>query len=221
MARRLSKRDEARSLDAAERALGLVRYGRETKRDVVLREEWEQRFSSLGRLIPPVEPPEGLFRAVEARIEMDAAVEAANAATAHAGRWRAAAFGLGGIAALFALFIAMPQPDTGERFVAVVYSDAEATRPGMIVQFDTLAGVATIIPMPLERETGTSFEMWHLPEGEERPFSIGLLPEAPLTSRQIRARPGDIFAISREPAGGSPSGQPTEALFHGTVTVVE
>ncbi|MEO1317798.1 MAG: anti-sigma factor [Pseudomonadota bacterium] len=216
-----SKREEARALDAAERALGLVARSRENKRERALREDWEQRFASLGRLIPPVAPPDGLFRAIEARIETEEATAALAGAHAQAGRWRAAAFGIAGIAALLALYIAVPQPDTGERFVAVVYSDAEATRPGMIVQLDVAAGVATVIPMPLDRETGTSYEMWQLPEGADRPFSVGLLPEEPLTTREIRARPGDIFAISREPAGGSPTGQPTEPLFHGTVVIAE
>ncbi|MEM7497536.1 MAG: anti-sigma factor [Pseudomonadota bacterium] len=221
MARRPSKREEARSLDAAERALGLVPRGRESKRDTELREEWEQRFAGLGRLIPPVDPPAGLFRAIEGRIVAQEASAAVTAAMAYAGRWRAAALGLAGIAALLGLYIAAPQPDTGERFVAVVYSDAEATQPGMIVQMDTTTGVATIIPMPLERQTGTSYEIWHLPEGTGPPLSVGLLPDEPLTTRQIRARPGDVFAISREPAGGSPTGEPTEPLFHGTVEVAD
>ncbi|MEM6678929.1 MAG: sigma-70 family RNA polymerase sigma factor [Pseudomonadota bacterium] len=219
-----ARREDERSLSAAERALGLVSRREETPREEVLREEWEHRFAGLGAVIAPVQPPPGMLHGVEARIETVEATESLDAAEERAFRWRAATLGLGALVVVLGSFLGYAPAglrSAPEHYFAVVYEDANPTRPGMIMQFDVAEGVTTVIPMPLEQQIGTSFEIWQRPADGERPFSLGLLPPRAVVRDSIVLRPGDTLAISKEPAGGSPTGQPTLPLFHGTVRAVE
>ena len=65
-----------------------------------------------------------------------------------------------------------------------------------------------------EPAQGSDFELWVI-EGQQAPVSLGVIPEGASArlpvSDQLRAKmvSGALFAISVEPAGGSPTGQPT------------
>ena len=66
--------------------------------------------------------------------------------------------------------------------------------------------------------TGRDYELWALPQGGA-PVSLGVLPyqertlRRTLTAIQQRALAGAIqVAVSIEPPGGSPTGQPTGAV---------
>ncbi|TIR45483.1 MAG: anti-sigma factor, partial [Mesorhizobium sp.] len=65
-----------------------------------------------------------------------------------------------------------------------------------------------------ERAAGKDFELWMI-EGKNAPVSMGVIP-AGQTARmtispavQERLAQGAVLAVSLEPAGGSPTGQPT------------
>ncbi|MGF1552423.1 MAG: anti-sigma factor domain-containing protein [Paracoccaceae bacterium] len=215
-------RADDREIDAAERALGTLPVpDRESARDAALREAWETRLAGLTAVLPPATPPAGLFYAIEARIERDALVADLDVERRRRRRWQRMAMGLGAsVAAALLLLLVAPDVEPAPRYVVVVTADDDPTRAGLVIQIDPETGAATVVPTGVEVPPGASFEMWHLPEGAERPYSLGLLPDAPRL-REIDAAPGDIFAISREPEGGSPSGQPTEPLFHGTMRRAE
>lgn len=124
-------------------------------------------------------------------------------------------------AAALALYIAVPfgaSPSEG-RYVAVVTAD-DGSGAGLVVEFDTASGVATVVPLTSPPD-GNSYQMWTIPEGETKPVSLGLLPTAAEARAGLSPTPGQLFAISLEPEGGSPTGQPTQALFHGTLERVE
>lgn len=214
------------SAEAAERALGLAPRTRETDRERAMRRAWELRLAPLSETLVPVEPPEGLFYAVEQRLRTRARERDMRRAQARVANWRGLALATGAIAAGLAAFViggygdVQLGPARAERYVAVVYSDTDPSLPGMIVQIDAASGLATVTPIRLEAPAGQSYEMWQLPVGAEQPFSLGLLPSDPATVRAVAAGPGDTFAISLEQEGGSPTGQPTTPLFHGTAVRV-
>lgn len=157
--------------------------------------------------------------------EASAVVELA-AARARLSRWKGIAGVAIAAAAAMAIYIAVPgeapspAPTEAARYVAVVTAD-DGSGTGLIIQFDTASGVATVIPAGAVPPDGSSYEMWHLPEGATRPVSLGLLPQNAVARTTITAGAGDLFAISLEPPGGSPTGQPTQALYHGAVVRVE
>lgn len=224
----MAPRDRDQDVLAAERALGLETARRESRGERRAREDWEERFAPLAEAMPSVPPPAGLFAAIEARIDGEETVADLASARRRAARWRSGALLTGALAAGLAAFVVLdrtgrleglPEP-APNRYVAVVTSDADPDRPGMIVQFDIASGVATVVPVLGAPPEGRSYEMWHLREGAERPYSLGLLPDEPALSQVVNARPGDTVAISLEPMGGSPTGQPTLPLFHGRIVAV-
>lgn len=222
---------DERDIDAGMRALGVDPVTAETLPDRLQREAWEMRLAPLASRIPPVEPPADLYRRIEAAIDAAPAAADGSGSSANlvelaawrrrAGRWRAVATGAMGLAAALALYIAVPviSPPAAPKYVAVVTAD-DGGQAGLIIQVDTGTGIATVIPVTAP-PAGQSYEMWHLPKGATRPVSLGLLPQAAVARTTIRTQPGELFAISLEPAGGSPTGQPTLPQFHGTVVEVK
>ncbi|MEM6546561.1 MAG: anti-sigma factor [Pseudomonadota bacterium] len=218
----MAKLSQDQVLTAAERALGLEPLAGETDEERSEREGWETRFAALHEAIDPVAPPAGLYSTVLSRIATEDAEAEMLSLRRSRTRWRRAALALGALAAGLAGLVVTPllSPPPA-RYVAVVYADDDPTVAGMIVQFDVASGTATVIPILSQAPVDQDYQMWQLPVGAERPISVGLLPEAPSIRTEISAEPGDIFAISLEEAGGSPTGQPTQALYHGTVVAVE
>ena len=212
--------DTERDIDAAERALGLETRDGEDREGRTLREAWEGRFAPLLDAIEPADPPAGLLDRIEARLDHEETVVELAEVRRRMTRWRGAAAVAASVAAALLLWVAIPITETPARYVAVVTADADGTA-GLVIEFDTASGVATVVPVGIEAPEGRSVEMWHLPDGAEQPYSLGMMPDGPGTLRGIDTGPGDVIGVSFEPPGGSPTGQPTDARFHGTIIKVE
>ncbi len=71
----------------------------------------------------------------------------------------------------------------------------------------------------LETKPDNAFELWLLPADKSKPISLGLLPQQGVAKMKIPAQlvplmaPGSL-AVSLEPVGGSPTGQPTGAVLY-------
>lgn len=230
---------DERDLDAAERALGLDPIGAETAADAAMRAAWEERFAPLAGLLAPVDPPEGLYDRIEAALPAAPAAgpdagdgDAADPAQTRrevvelaawrrrAARWKGVAGLAAAIAAALAIYVALPRPPAeADRYVAVVTHDQNG-QAGLVIQIEPATGLATVIPVAAPPD-GASYEMWTIPEGRTTPVSLGLLPQQAVERRNFTAAPDQLFAISLEPEGGSPTGQPTQPLFHGRVVRVD
>lgn len=231
-------------LNAAERALGHAPTGGEDASARAAREAWERRLAPMLSGAEAVTPPDDMLARIEARIG-EAAQAAAPDAPAdfngglvgigaevihlrrRVGVWKGVAGMAMAAAAALAIYVAVPQDTAkpvdsalGAKYVAVVTAD-EGGQTGLLIHFDTGTGVATVIPAGAKPPEGSSYEMWHLPEGATTPVSLGLLPENAVARQTIAAGEGDLFAISLEPFGGSPTGQPTQPVYHGTVVRVD
>lgn len=212
--------DRERILDAGERALGTLPDEAGTAEDRALRDAWDRRLAPLLEPIESVDPPAGLYDRIEQRIRLDENVIELAAARKNVRRWKGVAALAAAAAAALAVWVAVPFFQPAPRYVAVVTSDSDGS-PGMVIEFDTGSGVATVIPVGIEAPGNRALEMWHLPVGAEKPYSLGLLPDNPQLRRSVEAGVGDIFAISYEEPGGSPTGQPTDPRYHGTIIKVE
>lgn len=111
------------------------------------------------------------------------------------------------LAALAVVFLLI---NPGEDFDPTLHVDIEVPGIGLSMAAgadeDTLR-IITLAGMP---EPGRAYELWLIdPEGT--PVSIGLLPNSGAIDipRPEGLATGVVFAISDEPAGGSPTGAPT------------
>jgi len=183
--------------------------------------EWEERLGQLAAAVPEIAPPARVWRAIEGRLAAERKRGVAAVPARPVGGWRALALGMSAIVAAFAVYVGVmpgPQPEPGRSYVVVLAGTD--LKPVMLAEADPETGVLSVRilaarPVAADR----SLELWGLPK-DGRPRSYGLLP----ASGVISLRPGtsldsalaDIsaLAVSLEPRGGSPTGQPTGPVLY-------
>jgi len=213
---------ELRERLAAEYALGTLR-GRARERlrrwmrdDAELAREvaaWEARLAPLAQAVAPVEPPARVWNALQTRLDGGRKMSFSV--------WKA--LGLmasGAAAALVAVALLLPllRDTTPAAYVAVL-SDARTNRAVLVAtagQADKVLRVNTLDPAI--QVSGRSLELWALPR-DGKPKSLGLvgagravLRLADTAERSLGNVPA--LAISLEPQGGSPTGQPTGPVLY-------
>jgi anti-sigma-K factor RskA len=181
--------------------------------------EWERRLALLASAVPAVNPPPRVWAAIATRLGLEGVRGAGLAWWQRLGFWRG--FALASFAAaliLSALQLMQPPAAPGESLVAVLAGpDA---KPVMVATAAldqpvlTLKAVADVTPGP-----GRAFELWALPEGGP-PRSLGVIAPAGVVKVRLRGPSGDALArvpalaVSLEPPGGSPTGQPTGPVLY-------
>lgn len=206
-------------IKAAETALGLEPIGEETREEALLRQRWERYFAPLGLALPDEHPPADMWYRIRGALDRADDRQTLARTRGKVTRWRAASVAMTALAAGLAalLYVEMADPDRGvERetsYVAVI--TPEDARSAVIVEVDLEAGVARIRPVGVDAPEGKSLQVWTArPDGSPRP--VGLLDTDTARSFEVDADPGDAFAVSVEPEGGSPTGSPTgEVIYHG------
>ena len=153
-------------------------------------------------------------------------------------RWRGFTMAMSAIAALLAVYIAVGQfapgllpagrlsqsaataPPSGSRLVAVLQQ--EPTAPAFLLTVDPQNRTLTVRRMTASADAGRSFELWLISNKDSKPRSLGLVGAEEFTARplpsdfDVAAMRAARYAVSLEPAGGSPSGVPTgPVLFTG------
>jgi anti-sigma-K factor RskA len=174
-------------------------------------DRWRERLNPLARLTAPVTPPADLWRRIEASIGGNV-VPLRRIRT-----WQAATLASLAVAASLAAFMLIRQP---EPVKVAVLAPMTGGVPVLVATMER-GGVLIIRPNgTISVPSGRDLELWSLAAGETRPRSLGVLPAE---GRRLTAgvAPGMQLLVSLEPAGGSPTGQPTgPVLYGGTVTVV-
>jgi len=222
---------------AAECALGLLEgFERDAAERRRLREPgfdravegWEDRLAGLTDEVAPVAPPAQVWTGVLKQVESGGAVVELRLRRSLAA-WRAAAASAGAIAAALAVALVWPHtpaPLSGGPLVASTAEHAQpaleqvmtarmvgATGPTVFVAVvDPQSHVIVVTPATVSVTKGRSPELWLIPAGG-KPIALGLAA----FGRSVRLNPdvqiGDptraILAVSMEPLGGSPTGQPT------------
>lgn len=208
------------TLNAGERAAVAARRQREAALDAAI-VSWELRLAALSDVIPPIAPPPGLFAKIEERLHAASPVGVSHAATVTAltrrlNRWRVAAVTASSIAA--ALLVAFgatqfaPKPKS-KNLIAVLQKDAQS--PAFLVSVNVDDRVMTVRPVSAKRETGKSYELWIIHDSLGKPKSLGVIDDAsPTRAPTLAAYNPDVleastYAVTLEPEGGSPSGDPT------------
>lgn len=183
---------------------------------------WEERLAPLFDQIAPVAPGQHVWQRVQRVIGGAEPRGDVVALRRTVRRWQGLA-GLAAAATLAVALVAVPPllrppaaPPAAERPPPVLIASlGDQELPGSVaVTFVPGAGDLLVAASAIERPPGRDHQLWIIPEGGT-PISLGVIStEEPLKRRLSPAlagqfRVGAIVALSREPAGGSPTGQPT------------
>ena len=99
------------------------------------------------------------------------------------------------------------------QYVALLQRDA--TSPAFILTVDAATKNFTIRKVGAQAEPGKSFELWLVSDQFSQPRSLGVIGGSDFTARPVlsgfdaRTINNATYAVTVEPAGGSPTGQPT------------
>jgi anti-sigma-K factor RskA len=212
-------------LTAAEYVLGVLgapeRRAVEQRiaRDQVFAREvafWEKRLGGLAEGIPAVAPPASAWVRIEAALD-----QAERRAEGRAGLWQSLRFWRGlslvtsalAAACLAALiYVGAISPP---RAPLVAQLGVEGGKTGFVAAVNSGGGTLTIVPAALlSAQEQKAMELWLIPPGD-KPHSLGLIdPNRPVTIKVpqdllARVNKEAVLAVSLEPLGGSPTGQPT------------
>jgi anti-sigma-K factor RskA len=220
--------DELLAMDVALGALGRAeRRAAELRQrsDPAFRalvEAWSNRLAPLDTDTAPVPPPASVWQGIDA--EITPTPRAATPAPApRAGWWnslavwRSLAFA-GAAAAVIAIARIGPAPvppvaGPPPQMLVAALAAADGT-PLLSAAYDPARGAVVLTPATQRQDEGKSAELWVI-EGKNPPRSLGVIdikdPNAHVIGpdRLQGLQSGATLAISIEPFGGSPTGQPT------------
>jgi anti-sigma-K factor RskA len=203
---------------AAEHALGLADASAREASDpgfAAAVDAWRARLDPL--LGPERAPPAELWDRIAARLP-------ANDAADPARRWRFATFAASAAAAvLLGLLVARPAGEaprpaaqiaaTPQARMMVAALTPKDGRGAISVTYDKGAGRMVVNPMGMDAG-GRTPELWVIP-ADGKPRSLGVVPDKVAAAMTVRPEhramlaEGVTLALSLEPEGGSPTGQPT------------
>lgn len=185
---------------------------------------WQERFAPLAEDMAPVTPPHYLWARILAAVPQPARVSPALDKPAPAGwrlwhsvmlwRWLTAG-GLAAALVLSSLLLLNQRPgDLPAQSALTAALQLEGGQAAFTATIDPQRRRIIIIPAAPIALNGRVAELWLIAPGGS-PQSLGLLATdramtvAVPAELQRYAEPKTVFAISLEPAGGSPTGQPT------------
>lgn len=212
---------------AAEYALGTLPHGerilfeQRLNLEPALQERvtwWNEQFMPIGDEIAPVTPPASVLSNIESRLF--ASAPARSSWWESVGFWRGLSIAslagmivLGGVLAnnsfnpntpVTQTYVAQLAGETSDLKVAALYDSASGK-----LKLNRLSGTAA---------TGRDFELWVIPNGQA-PISLGVLPaqanaeiDIPADLQNVMVA-GGVLAVTDEPLGGSPTGDPTGAAL--------
>lgn len=173
-------------------------------------EAWNGRLAPLARLAPEAPPPSDLWDRIAASTS-SAKVVAFPASRRTLRFWQGGTAAALAIAAGLAAFTIV-RPEPHQPAVAVL---TPSNGPAVLLAYAMPNGDLMVQPMAALAQVpaGRDMELWALPKGAPRPHSMGVLPAS---GRDMGAMPppGTRIMVSLEPAGGSPTGQPTGPMVY-------
>ncbi len=206
------------TLDGSERATLAARRLREPDLDEAIR-SWEARMAPLAEVGPEIEPPRDLLPAIEARIRGVSPETSAGgtvvALERSVRRWRAAALAASLVAALLAIGFAIRETSRGaapREYVAILQKDAASPAFEVTVNLDKQE--LTVRPVAAQAPPGKSYELWII-DAKLGARSLGVVGDTPRGASLSAYAPSVVqnatYAVTVEPPGGSPTGQPSGA----------
>ena len=221
---------------AAEYILGTLRGKAKLRYETLKanRADWQQQYdwtaSQLHKLadtVPAVKPSKAVWQQIENRL-----FKVAKPNSSALNWWRSLGIGTSAVAAALAIVLVTQSPEappilTRPTQVALL-AGVDAKPAFMLNVIKTDKGETAIrvnALATLKAQPENTLQLWMIPNGH-KPISLGLLPQqGQKTIAVIDTLATELvksgLAVSLEPIGGSPTGQPTGAvLYQGKVVVI-
>jgi anti-sigma-K factor RskA len=208
------------NLLAGEYVLGLMRGAARRRCERLMMERadlatevsaWEGRFAAWALRLDPVDPPAYLEWRLLGRVRKDARPRGERLRNTF---WRTWAVAATVVLAMVILSQRLTPPAEVKPAEFALMSDAKGTPLWLISVHPEANRLDMKVVTPNPAPAGKSYELWMIPDGG-KPVPMGLMNETGLASETIpsqllaRLAGAKAFAISLEPKGGSPTGQPT------------
>lgn len=231
---------DERSLAAAEYVLGtldaaaLATVQARLAHDAALRAEvyaWQDRLLPLLDRVAPSEPDAAVWPAIAQRVAQRVTPPAAtllppapaqppaanDALWRSRQRWRATALAAMAATVLMATALVLRPAEQPVRYITLLQAP-DTQRTGWVVEA-TSGERIRLVPM----EPGAAvpadktLQFWTKPQGAERPTSLGLVAPGTRVELPVLRSPGlgeqQLFELTLEPQGGSPTGLPTGPIL--------
>ena len=216
---------ELRSKLASEYVLGTLkgaarrRFEDYLRRDAALRAvvaQWEAHLNPLTERLVPVTPHARVWKGIEARIDgsnpSTSAEKKPTGLWASIAFWRSFSLGASGLAAalMATIFLSLPL-DRSPMLTAVLAEDNNVAR--VFIEQPKSGMLMVKMVKPWKTMNGMALQLWVVPK-DGAPRSLGVINDTGETKLVLvgmdeKLTGGLVFAISKEPPGGSPTGQPT------------
>ena len=183
--------------------------------------DWAERLGAMDAALRPQTPPPAVWRAIERRTLSPSDARRQIRRTA---RWRMVGWVPVAIllAVVFNVFSRAPAPvqvpaaPQAKPEIVAVLSDTYG-KPGWIVTFDRPHASFDVTALrTVSGDDQHSYELWVMED--DKPLPLGVIATSPAQTVAVRAsevpRAGQVFAVSLEPAGGSPTGLPTGPVVY-------
>lgn len=195
-------------------------------------ETWRARFSELDDTAEEIAPAGDLWQRIDGSLSKQAPVAQTPAVGVIGRFWKSLAAlriaTLGSsLAAIVLAVVAVAALQHAQQvaarkpiYVAILIDDA-TRQAGAVVNAFADGRVEMIPLVEMNVPDGRALQVWTLWNKEIGPRSVGLLSRAKATQLDLEKLPGttadQLFEITLEPAGGSPTGRPTgPILYKGT-----
>ena len=187
---------------------------------------WQRRLMPLADAIAEVAPAPYVWARIHHALQLDTPMRTQPKS---AGLWNSLPLwhwlGIGASALAVALLVVVTLPRTAPTPAVVNASYMASTiqqdngSTGWTATMDTQHGRMVVVPAtPIAFEAGRAAELWLIPAGG-KPIPVGMIAHDKPTTISLspdlvaRLGPTALLAVSVEPIGGSPTGQPTGAVI--------
>jgi anti-sigma-K factor RskA len=177
-------------------------------------EAWQFRLSPLDEDYEPVAPPQAVKAALDKRLFTSTAA-AKPGLLESLGFWRGLSFAALALAAVAIIpDLLRRDPQVAEVNPIIASMQAEGGEVRFVALYEPGDDEIRITTVKAEKATDRDFELW-LIEADGKPKSMGVIPAGQTLALKVKPElvalisAGDTFAVTDEPLGGSPTGNPT------------
>jgi anti-sigma-K factor RskA len=175
---------------------------------------WEERLGAFADGVAPVAPPDRTWSRIARKIKARDPSAPSESLWQSLIFWRSFAIGAAALAAASIGALTFIEISPAPRAPLLATLGASSGQPTFIAAVDPGGTSLVVVPAVLLAADQRAMELWLIPAGD-KPHSLGLIePGRPVrlgVPRDLVARIGAdaALAVSMEPPGGSPTGQPT------------
>jgi len=186
---------------------------------------WQRRLMPLTSVIAEVIPAPYVWARIHDALQLDAPARVAprKGLWDNLQLWHWLGLGASAVAVALLVVVALPRPTTTPAVVAAGYMASTIQQDngstGWTATMDLQHARMVVVPAtPVAFEQGRAPELWLIPAGG-KPISVGMIARDKPTTLALdpallaQLGPTAALAVSVEPVGGSPTGQPTGAVI--------